>query len=319
MIKAEHMAGRRAELRKGVKDLTLKQVQERYLAAHKAVLSPSTVRSYDAYINHRWTGYRGKALAKIKWQDMINDELATVSAKTLKNAWGLVSASLKYAGYPVPEVKLAPVPVKDLDYLRPQEIKTFCDAVKGTSYEIPALLLLHGLRLSEVLGLTWDHVKLNKDKTGSVQVAGAVVRGPDGLERKQTNKNRTSTRTVPVLIPQLYDALKAAQRDSGPVVGIHPSNLLDDVKRACRRSNVTECGCHDLRRSFLSLCYHLGISERQTMQWAGYSAIRTMHAVYIKLSEADSSRDAETVRQFFQNATQNACEAKDTSKQGPLA
>jgi len=320
LIKAEHVAGRRAELRKEAKDLTLKEAQERYLAAHKAVLSPATVRSYDAYINHRWTGYRDKALAKIQWQQMINDELAVpVSAKTLKNAWGLVSASLKDVGYPVPEVKLAQVPVKDLDYLRPEEIMPFCDAVKGKSYEIPALLLLHGMRLSEVLGLTWDRVKLNKDKTGSMTISGAVVRGPDGLERKATNKNKSSSRTVPVLIPQLYEALAASQQKEGPVVGIHPSNLLDDVKRACKRANVTVCGCHDLRRSFLSLCYHLNISERQTMQWAGYSDIRTMHATYIKLSEADSSRDAETVRTFFQNATQNATPAEEAPEIGPHA
>ena len=36
---------------------------------------------------------------------MINDELEDVSEKTVKNAWGLVTPSLKSAGFPVPDLK----------------------------------------------------------------------------------------------------------------------------------------------------------------------------------------------------------------------
>ena len=149
-VKAEYLAGKRQRISADAKKMTLREVQERYVEKYKTALSPSTVRSYTIYYKKRFPDYQNKKLPDITWQEMINKELVDVSQKTVKNAWSLVNAALKDVKYPVPEVKLAAVPVSEIAFLQPEEIIPFCEAVKGRTYEIPCLLMLHGLRLSEI-------------------------------------------------------------------------------------------------------------------------------------------------------------------------
>lgn len=299
IIKAKLLGGQsRKRASKETKKLTLKEVQDKYITANTPVLSPATVRSYKSYAQNRWGTYKDKQIGNIDFQKMINTELETVSEKTVKNAWGLVRPALEFVGFPVPSVKLASVPVNEIAFLQPDEIKPFLKAVEGRSYEIPALLLLHGLRLSEVLGLQWENVSL---KNGTVTVKGAKVRGTSGLVQKKQNKNQTSTRTVPILIPRLLSLLKASHSVSGPVVVINPSNLLDDVKRASERAGGTIVTCHGLRHSFASLCYYLEIPERQIQEWGGWKDRTTLHRIYIRLTAAGESEARTKVTAFFED------------------
>ena len=303
LIKAEHRSGVRT-VNSTSKDITLREAEHRYIMHNKAVLSPSTFRSYEIYKNVRFAAYQNKKLPDINWQQMINDELKTKSAKTVKNAWGLVHASLAHAGYPVPSVKLAAVPVKEIPFLQPEEILPFCEAVRGRPYEIAALLELHGLRQSEARGLTWDKVDLKKQ---TITIQGATVRGSDGYVDKATNKNRSSSRVVPIMIPQLGNALAAVADKTGKVVKQAPQTLTDDIKRSCERAGVTVVGNHGLRHSFASLGYHLEIPERQLMEWGGWADFTTMHKIYIRLAASARSKHQAKMYGFFKkNANENA-------------
>ena len=82
---------------------------------------------------------------------MINTELKTCSEHTVKNGWGLITAALTDSDIPVPRVKLAKVPVRDMGFLDPDEIKLFLKADEGDNAEIEMLLELHGLRESECM------------------------------------------------------------------------------------------------------------------------------------------------------------------------
>lgn len=316
MIKAEYLAGRRINRVGGVGEKMLKTVIRSYIDRNKATLSPSTVRSYESYLKARFQAYMDQPVRDVDWQAMINDELKLKSAKTVRNGWALVSAALGSAGYPVPEVRLAACPVNEIAFLQPDEIKRFCSELRGRPYEIAALLLLHGLRLSELQALTWDNIDLKRKQ---ITVKGATVRGPEGKVTKQTNKNKTSTRTVPILIPQLQKALEAVPKDQriGLVDHHGQQTLLDDVKRTCRAAGVTEVTCHGLRHSFSSLLYRTpGVTERHVMMWGGWANIQTMHKVYIRIAAQDEEAAAEAVRKFYQEKrarpkNQNADENDD--------
>ena len=65
-------------------------------------------------------------------------------------------------------------------------------------------------------------------------------------------------------------------------------------------------GVHGLRRSFASLCYHLGISEAVTMISGGWSDFRTMRKIYTKISESDIANQAKLYTEFFENANESA-------------
>lgn len=294
--KADFRAGKRTAL-KVPRETTLQEACNQFIEANKATLSPSTVRSYTIYAKTRFNGYRSKKLPNIDWQDMIDKELVLASEKTVKNAWGLVKPALRHVGYPVPTVRLSPVPVNEIPFLQPEEIAPFCEAVKGRSYEIAALLELHGLRLSEVRGLDWSNVDLKKNV---ITVKGARVRGLDGDVMKSTNKNQTSTRPVPIMIPQLRDALKAVPDKTGPVVNIKGGTLLDDIKRACKRAGVTVVSNHGLRHSFASLCYFLEIPQRQIQEWGGWGDTSVLNRIYIRLAASMESENQKTFSRFFQ-------------------
>ena len=293
--KSEWLAGK-SRIQKTPRETTLQEAMDKYIVVNRSTLSPSTERSYRIYAKVRFPNYRDKKLSEIKWQRMIDDELKDVSEKTVRNAWFLVVPALKNIGYPVPDVRLARAAVPELNFLQPEEIKPFCKAVKGRSYEIPALLALNGLRLSEIRGLEWKNVDTDKEV---IFVHGANVRGPDGNVDKKTNKNADSSRYVPILIPQLLTALKNAKQKTGKVADIGAGTLLDDVKRSCERANVTICTTHDLRRSFASLCFYLGIPSKQIQEWGGWKDDNVLNKVYIKLSASMKTESKDKVTNFF--------------------
>lgn len=299
LTKAEHQAGKTA-VKKLPKNTTLQEAMEKYIAANKATLSPPTARSYISYSKNRFPKYRNLYLSKIDWQKMIDDELKDVSEKTVKNAWRLVTPSLKFIDYPVPSVRLSPVPVKEIPFLQPEEIKPFCEALKGRSYEIAALLELHGLRLSEVKGLTWKDIDL---KNNVMLIKGAMVRGTNGMVKKPQNKNRTSTRPVPIMIPQLHDALEAVPNKTGTVVTLNGGTLLEDVRRSCKRAGVTIVTNHGLRHSFASLCFHLKtIPIKQIQEWGGWKDDDVLNRIYIRLSATMKSENQQTFMKFFEDS-----------------
>ena len=294
-IKADHRTDINP-IKKLPKSLTLRECVSTYINKYQNTLSPSTVDRYRVYRECRFKNYMDKPIGTINWQRMIDDELQLVSEKTVYNGWGLVRPSLKLVGYPVPQIRLAQVPVKEIPFLQPEEIKKFCAEIKGKSYEIAALLELHGLRLSEMKALTWEDIDLEHNV---INVNGAYVKGEDGYVDKPTNKNSTSTRPVPIMIPQLTDALNAVENKTGRVVTIYPSVLLRDVKRACRKAGVTECGNHSLRHSFASLCFFLGIPMRQIQEWGGWSNSDTLTKIYIRLSASAKTQYQRNFSDFF--------------------
>ena len=295
MKKAELLAGK-TRVQKTPKNTTLQEAMDKYLLKRGKTLSPSTLRSYTSYSKNRFPDYRSKKLSEIKWQKMIDDELALVSEKTVKNAWAFVKPALELSDYPVPKINLAQPVVPDLVFLQPEEIKPFCKALAGRSYEIPALLALHGMRLSEIRGLEWKNVDLNKNV---IFVHGATVRGPNGDTDKKTNKNEDSSRYVPIMIPQLAKAMNAVKDKTGKVCVIGSNTLLDDVKRTCKRAGVTICTVHDLRRSFASLSFFLKIPTKQIQEWGGWKDDKILNKIYIKLATTTKTESKDKFTKFF--------------------
>lgn len=298
LIKAEHKNGINEQKYAKPGELTLHQAMESYVKSNQAVLSASTVRSYNSYLKNRFKAYQDKQLSKINWQEMINKELEDVSEKTVRNAWGLVVPAVSAAGYTLPKVKLAKVPIKDLNYLQPEEIKPFMKALEGKPYEIAALLLLHGLRLSEAIALKREDIDLVND---TIRIHASMVRGENGLVYKETNKNSSSTRKVPILIPRLKTLILSDSSDFPYLVHQHPSNVLEGVKLTAKQANVTPITCHDLRRTFATLCWANDIDIKQLQLWGGWSDFRTCAKIYLKLSEGKQNANTEKMKAFFRD------------------
>lgn len=279
-----------------------------YIAQRENVLSPSTIAGYRVIQRNRFKTLHRVRVSDItqkKWQAAINAEARTISPKTLKNSAMFVQSVILEAGGEKLSARLPQVVPNDLPWLTPEQIPTFLEAIKGSRYEIPALLALSSLRQSEIVAMQWRDIDLD---AGALTVHGSAVKGDDGkLVQKQTNKNLSSRRTVPFLIPQLRQAVTAKERDPDAYVYPHYSNVLRlNINRVCESAGLPHVGIHGLRRSFASLCYHLGISEAVTMISGGWSDIHTMRKIYTKISQADIQSQAAKFTHFFETANANA-------------
>ena len=290
---------------------TLTQAIDEYITNRENVLSPSTIAGYRVIQRNRFKALQKAKICDIdnvRWQKAVNQEARTVSAKTLKNAVFFVQSVIADTTGEKLSARLPQVVPKDLPWLTPEQIPIFLDALRGNKYEIPALLALSSLRQSEIVALQWKDIDLEK---GTISVTGSAVKDDSGeLVQKQTNKNISSRRTIPFLIPQLRQAvMESDSHNPDEFVYPHYSNVLRlNINRICLKAGLPEVGVHGLRRSFASLAYHLGLSEAVTMLAGGWSDFRTMRKIYTKISEQDIKSQAAVFENFFKNANDTANE-----------
>lgn len=320
-VKAEYLAGRRVPVRAEPESPTLTSAIDDYLAAKDKILSPATVRGYRAIQKHRFAGEMQRKISDIaddEWQGIINRELCLVGATTVDKAFSFVrTVILHQTGHRIPTEHIThpAAPPVDTPFLLPSEILLFVEAVKDTQYAVPALLALSSLRMSEIDALRWENIP---KRPKFIRVAGAVVRNEDNLwVKKEKNKNATSTRNLPIMIPELTAALERDRQPSGRVMRMNQNNLRIGVHNICKKLQITDVTVHGLRHSFASLAYHLQIPEKIAMEIGGWDDAATMHKIYTHIAKADITRYQTDMSRFYKekggpskkNANKNANEA----------
>lgn len=297
LIKAEYRANKR-QIAANNDNITVGEAIDRYISRRSNALSPSTLNGYETIRRTRFKSVMDKPIHDINdWQALVNAEAALCAPKSLRNAWGLILSVLKENGIEGIVVRLPQAVKEERPFLEPEQIKTFITAMQGNRCEIAALLALHSLRKSEILALDWSDVDLNKKQ---IHVAGAVVLGQGNkFVEKPTNKTEKSRRYIPIMIPQLYDALMAVENKSGKVVTCKPPTIYDNVNRICEKNSLPKVGVHGLRHSFASLAYHIGMPEQLAMELGGWSDYGTMRKIYTHLANADRAKYTNAMSDFF--------------------
>lgn len=285
------------EQKKKAPPMSLGEAVDKYIDGKSAILSPSTIRTYRGIRRNNFQKYMDKSISdNINWQQVVNEEAKVFQPKTVSTAWRLLAPALKAQGVQAPDVLLPQVPKTELPWLDYEQILTLCNSIKGDPCEIIVLLALHSLRRSEIMALTGNSFDR---KAQTIIVKGAAVYDEHAkLVYKSTNKNNSSQRIIPFLIPRLAEILPPATNEK--VFHFDIGTMRRKINKMCRTAGVPEVGVHGLRRSFASLAYHLGWSERQTMSVGGWNSFQTMHNIYIKLSAADLTRDVLKMRTFYE-------------------
>lgn len=299
LIKAEYMAGQRVVNDKT--NVTLEQAIDSYISSKKNTLSPSTLRGYSVIKNNRLQSVMHKPIRSINnWQALFDAEAAHLSPKTVKNTHRFIKSVLKEVGCAMPQITLPQIEQKERLWLEPDQILKFIDAVKGEPCEIPALLALHSLRLSEIMALKKSSFDLENDL---IFVSGAVVFDTDNnLVHKKTNKNTASTRTIPIMIPRLKALLEQHEFCNDRLLTCHQNTPYEQINRVCERIGLPLVGVHGLRHSFASLGYYLRIPELEIMELGGWSDYETVHKVYTHLAKLDRLKSKNKIAEFYKNA-----------------
>ncbi len=301
IAKAKAVRAGFVEQQKKLPALTWSKAIDQYIADRSESLSPETIRGYRVIQRNRFHNIMQKPMsAPVNWQAEINAALSSLSDKSVKNAWGLMTVIMRVNEIPVPRV-LFPVPEKnEREFLDPQQIIAFCESAKGDTCEMAMLLGLHSLRMSEIRAL---HFPDSFDmKNGSIFVSGAVVRDENNKEVfKQRNKTRQSTRTVPIMIPRLRELLEAQSKD-GYIVTQANSTINRHIRTIAKQQGLPNITEHCLRHSFASLGYHLRLSEIEVMSMGGWSDSSTVHDIYLHLAQRDRLKAENKMAKFYRTA-----------------
>lgn len=276
--------------------LSVYSAVERYISLKKNVLSPSTVRGYDGLLRNHFSGWFGRTLISEldsqTAQIWISDLTAKVSPKTVRNAYGLLSASVDMFR---PELTLRiQLPARKKPELytpNDEDIKILLEHIKGTELELAVLLAAFGpLRRGEICALEHGDIKGN-----TVSVSKSMVLGEDKEWHIKQPKTYGSYREVEM--PDFV--IKKIPKGQGRILSSVPSQISDGFKTAVRRSNLPHFRFHDLRHYSASIMHAIGIPDQYIMQRGGWSSDNVMKTVYRNVIDLEKQRQSKKILEKF--------------------
>lgn len=262
---------------------------EEYIRIKKDVLSPSTVRGYNAYLRNMPEWFTSMDIADIEdyhLQKLISEHSQAHSPKSVHNLYGFVRAVIRLF---VPKTDICatlPQKVRRRDYTPSRDdVMRLLDYSKDTPFYVPIYLATLSLRRSEICALTMDDLKGDK-----LTVNKALVRSDNGFVLKPTPKTDASNRIV-TLPRDLVERIN----EQGYIYNLYPNSIDQYIRRHLPKLGIPNFSVHDLRHFFASYAHDLGYSDAQIQKMGGWSTDNVMKAVYRHAmdSEQASSQIAE--------------------------
>lgn len=284
-----------------------------YCQAKGNVLSPSTLRGYKTIQDNHFQALMKTDIYHLSGQALqiaVNDECRRRSPKTVRNCYGLLHTVLAFYGVDTGPIRLPQLQRQDRRWLQSNEISALLEAIDGDKCELPILLALWlGMRRSEILGLCWDCVDLER---GTLTIRRTYVyAGEKQWVLKESTKTRSSQRVIH--LPE-YIAVRFRRLTPKPgrvFSDFDPGLPRKRLQRACEQAGITMTHLHGLRHTFAAVMLQQGVNERIVMRQGGWSSNRTMREIYDYIMDEDSLKAQETRDRFFdpaENAHGNAHE-----------
>ena len=289
------------EISKDETRLTVGEAVDRYLETRDGLLSPSTMKAYLSYRDHRFGSLINKPICSVTRaiaQNAIKLESKSVGPKTIKNAWNLICAAVKEeTGVELPKVVLPPPSKPKGKPVSPEELREIFREVEGTKYDLPLMLdAFLGLRRSELMALRRSDFDF---EAGTVTISRALVQNPNGewIERDRT-KTPAGTRTIPVE-PLLLEKVKAAPE--GRLVTMHPNTIYNYLYKLTKRKGLEHIRIHDFRHTYASVSHLLGVPDKYTMLNGGWSCKPVLDTVYTHTIESERKVFSDRVNAWYKS------------------
>lgn len=285
------------EEKKPIQALTVGEAIDRYIESKDAVLSPSTVAGYRRIRENALQDIMSLRLTELtqeRVQRAVNKMAKDKSPKSVRNAHGLLSAVL--AEYRPGMVLRTTLPQKqkyNVAIPSDEDIEKIMQTAVGTDMELPILLAVWlGLRVSEILGLTWDSVEGNV-----LHVKRAIVDGEDGPVEKGT---KTYSGDRKIRLPDYLKVLIGAQaKDTDHIVQLSRRAIGGRFDTICKRAGIPHYRFHDLRHANASVMLALGIPDKYAMERMGHATNNMLKTVYQHTMNSKQEEVADAVDNYF--------------------
>lgn len=167
------------------------------------------------------------------------------------------------------------------------------------------ILLNTGIRLGELLALTWDKIDFDNNLM-KISATQETIRGEDKLKKVTTlPKTKSSYRTVVLnktaleMIKELRKRNKEQGIESSYVVcnlkgdSYNDNNYRRDFKRFCERYSIPYKGIHTLRHTFASRLFRRGIDVQTVSKLLGHNNPTITQNIYIHILEEQKAKAVE--------------------------
>ena len=285
----------------------------------KPTLQPVTYANYKQLIERRIAKFFGNKLTLADITPIRINEFYTsirkdgCQEKTVLQYHNLLHGACKWAvkqdildRNPFDRVERPKGKKKTPNYYTPDQLKTLLKLAEGESLYIPIVLgAYYGLRRSEVLGLTWDHVDFdNKCLLIHSKVCEVKEDGKTAIIFSDQMKTDSSKRALPLLpaVEKILLRHKEQQEEyrrlfkSGYSTKylnfvcvnpmgelIRPNYISETFGKLLERSGLPHIRFHDLRHSFTSMLIANDVGPKQAQVWLGHSNISTTMDIYAHL------------------------------------
>ena len=264
--------------------ITFRYYANKWLETYCVNLSPTTKDGYRKSVTTYADKFIGDAMISkilpIHIQEMVNSFSKKHSVKTCKNLIGDVRGVFKYAMLnklikfnPCTGIKIKESKSKYEYYIyTEEEFNLLLDVVAGTKMEIPIILgALCGMRLSEIMGLTWNDIDFEKH---IIHIRRAMVFvGSQVIEKTTKTKNSNRNIIVPDYVIKRLSEYKGigyvyAKEDGSPE---HGGNYRLRFSKLLKRYGLPKTRFHDLRHFNATMMLKKGVPDKVAAGQLGHA------------------------------------------------
>jgi len=187
---------------------------------------------------------------------------------------------------------------KSIRFLDAKQVKKLADHIEGTPMDALILTAIYtGMRLSELLGLTWDNVDFSRQTIAINQ----QLQRHDKRFYLAPLKTRGGKRTIPMgsKVAEKLKAIKGGQmlteRESPAIPNLvfipesgmpwHRKTVLELTNELMKGAGVPEVGFHALRHTCASILINGGADALRVQRQLGHSSVRMTLETYSHLFE----------------------------------
>lgn len=277
--------------------MTFSQALDGYISAKTNILSPTTLREYKSAHKNAYKDILDIPLCKldsVTIQNWINQYSEKHAPKTVRNAYGLLSAAVTFycPGFRfITKVNLPQRQKPELYTPSDTDIKKLISSIKGTSLEIAVYLgAFCAMRLGEICALESSDIDGN-----IITINKSLALCEDGSYKIKPPKTLSSYRTVhaPDFVIQRLSGI------NGRIINMKPYNVTKALKRALKKNNLPDFRFHDLRHYAASILHAIGVPDQYIMQYGGWKTDYVMKTVYRNVINEEMQKMNDKINNHF--------------------
>lgn len=293
-------------------NMTLKEAIDKYIESREGLnRSPTTLQDYRCIQKNGFPDLMNMKLKEIDI-DILQDAISTeakrpsnknhtpkpISAKRLKNEWGLICSVLhKYTNLSgLEEIELPQITPR-IPELPPA--KKVLQIIRGTDIELPVLLAIWlSFSMSEIRGLT-----KSKSISGNYITIREVIVDINGHPyRKDMAKNPTRNRRhrIPPYIKTLID-----QVEGDTLVPMRGRTLYRHWIKLQDENGMDRITFHDLRHLNASVMALLRVPDKYAQERGGWKSDKVMKNVYMQTFSEEREKVDNMIDSYFEDAMQH--------------